>query len=174
LAVPLLAPAGPAAAADACGIMLMPAVQLKQVSRGFSGGHTGVDLTAPYGTPVRSAIGGRVIFTGRYFGYGNMVDVQHEGGVVTRYAHLSAFGPDIRPGHAVQTGDELGKIGTSGIAHGAHLHFEVRMGSRAVDPKPYLGLASCILRPDSTTEMARAADPAEPDASEGRPGGLFQ
>ncbi len=178
LLIPLVVPDRPAlaadAVADACGVMLMPAVQLKQVSRGFSSVHSGVDLTAPYGSPVRSAMAGRVIFAGRYFGYGNMVDVQHEGGMVTRYAHLSAFGKDIHPGHAVQTGDELGRIGTSGLAHGAHLHFEVRMAGRAIDPKPYLGLASCILRRDGATEIAHAAERADDMTDEGRPGGVFQ
>jgi murein DD-endopeptidase MepM/ murein hydrolase activator NlpD len=151
--------------------MLMPAVSLKQVSRGLSRGHAGLDLTAPYGSPVRAAMAGRVIFASRYFGYGNMVDLQHADGTVTRYAHLSVFAKDIKPGRTIATGDQLGSIGTTGRAHGAHLHFEVRMDGRAMDPKPFLGLANCITAPTpaTRTEVARA-----PDAVEGRPGGVFQ
>lgn len=164
---------------DDCSAMLMPAVQLKQVSRGFTRGHAGVDLTAPYGTPVRAASPGRVIFAGRYFGYGNMVDVQHPGGVVTRYAHLSAFGPAIHLGHPVATGEVLGRIGTSGHAHGAHLHFEVRVSGRAVDPKPYLGIGSCVPHPELRIEIANAGEAPQPVAAqnvtdEGRPGGLTE
>src|SRR5579871_6096591 len=76
-------------------VMLMPVLKLKQVSRGFGptpghGFHTGVDLTAPYGSPVQTAAAGTVVFAGTYYGYGNMIDVRHADGLVTRYAHLSA------------------------------------------------------------------------------------
>lgn len=126
--------------------MLMPVVKLKQVSRGFGptpghGFHTGVDLTAPYGSPVRAAAGGTVLFAGSYYGYGNMLDIRHPNGLVTRYAHLSAFSPGLRVGSAVDSGGMVGAIGTSGYAHGPHLHFEVRVDGKAVDPKPYLALA---------------------------------
>jgi len=63
--------------------------------------------------------------------------------VVTRYAHMSAFAPGLAAGTPVQAGEEIGKVGATGHAHGAHVHFEVRLGGRAVDPKPYLALASC-------------------------------
>lgn len=153
-----------ARAADVCRSMLMPVVELKQVSRGFghmSGGgfHSGVDLTARYGSVVRAASAGVVTFEGSYFGYGNMIDVRHEGGVVTRYAHLSAFAHGLRVGSPVVTGMMIGNVGTSGHAHGAHLHFEVRMHGVAIDPKPFLALAPCILGPQSTPiEEARAPE----------------
>ena len=158
---------------DECSAMLMPAAQLKQVSRGISPGHSGLDLTAPYGSPVRAASAGRVVFAGRYFGYGNMVDLQHPGGIITRYAHLSAFGPAIRPGHTVETGEVLGRIGTSGNAHGAHVHFEVRINGRVVDPKPYLGIGRCIPHPELRNEIAHAEEARPPVADENRPGGLL-
>ncbi len=128
-------------------IMRMPVVKLKQVTRGFGptpghGFHTGVDLTAPYGSPVQAAAGGTVVFAGTFFGYGNMIDLRHPDGLVTRYAHLSAFAPGLRVGSPVDTGGPVGSIGTSGHAHGPHLHFEVRVDGKAVDPKPYLGLPS--------------------------------
>jgi murein DD-endopeptidase MepM/ murein hydrolase activator NlpD len=162
--------------ADRCASLIMPAVQLKQVARGFSRFHAGQDLTAPYGSPVRAAMGGNVIFRGTYFGYGNMVDIQLGDGTVTRYAHLSAFAQGLHVGGTVSTGEQIGKIGTSGFAHGAHLHFEVRIDGRPVDPKPYLALAPCAPTQLPLVEEARAPDaPKGAKAeSEMRPGGLFQ
>jgi len=126
-----------------CGHMTMPAAHLREISRGFSRGHSGIDLMAPHGSPIHAAIAGTVIYAGWYYAYGNIVDIRHADGVVTRYAHMSAFAPGIAPGEAVQAGEEIGKVGATGRAHGAHVHFEVRVGGRAIDPKPYLGLASC-------------------------------
>ncbi len=163
-------PLAPAAAADTCGSMLMPASALKQVARGFTSSHSGVDLTAPYGSPVRAASGGKVVFTGSYFGYGNMVDLQHDDGTVTRYAHLSAFARDAKIGHVYAVGETLGNIGTSGHAHGAHLHFEVRVNGRAIDPKPFLALASCPTQPGGVP----GASIEEANARDSRPGGVFQ
>jgi murein DD-endopeptidase MepM/ murein hydrolase activator NlpD len=138
--------AASARAGIAFRVMAMPAVKLKQVTRGFGpipGNcfHTGVDLTAPYGSPVQAAAQGTVVFAGTFFGYGNMLDIRHPDGLVTRYAHLSSFAPGLRVGACVETGCPIGAIGTSGHAHGPHLHFEVRVDGKAVDPKPYLGLA---------------------------------
>lgn len=161
-----LVPISNASAADACGEMLMPAAALKQVERGFTSGHAGVDLTAPFGSPVRAAAAGKIVFAGTYFGYGNMIDLQHDDGSVTRYAHLSSFARDAKIGHRYTGGETLGNIGTSGHAHGAHLHFEVRISGRAVDPKPFLSLASCSKQLNVAVEEA--------NAREGRPGGFFQ
>jgi murein DD-endopeptidase MepM/ murein hydrolase activator NlpD len=149
-------------------VMLMPVVKLKQITRGFgptpgNGFHSGVDLTAPYGSPVQAAAAGTVVFAGSYYGYGNMLDIRHADGLVTRYAHLSAFAPGLRVGTSVETGCCIGAIGTSGHAHGPHLHFEVRVDSKAVDPKPYLGLP-----PSSTTRAplleVRLRDPRDDQA----------
>ncbi len=160
-----LAAVAPASAADLCGGMLMPAAQLKTVSRGVSHGHTGVDLMAPYGSPIRAALGGVVIFTGTYYAYGSMIDIRHDNGMVTRYGHLSKFAPGIRAGATVETGALLGSIGTSGNAHGAHLHFEVRIDGKVMDPKPYLGLAACPVLPGTRVvplvEEARAPLPRD-------------
>ena len=138
---------GGAAHAEFCDEMLMPVVQLKQISRGFSGYHSGVDLMAPYGSPVRAAMAGTVVFVGRYYAYGNIIDLRHENGVVTRYAHLSAFGPHIHVGVHVRAGEQIAEIGTSGNAHGPHLHFEVRVNGRAIDPKPAISLTACAKTP---------------------------
>ncbi|MCW3474600.1 M23 family metallopeptidase [Limobrevibacterium gyesilva] len=172
---------GPAAAQVSCGDMLMPVVQLKQVSRGLSRYHSGLDLMAPYGSPVRAAAAGTVVFAGRYFGYGNMIDLRHADGTVTRYAHLSAFTPGIRPGAQVAMGAQIGAIGTSGHAHGAHLHFEVRMDGRAIDPKPFIALAVCTRGGPARELIEEARAPATVPASaapapviEARPGGLLE
>jgi hypothetical protein len=141
--------------------MLVPAVQLHQISRGFSAHHSGVDLMAPYGSPIRAAAGGTVVYAGWYYAYGQIVDIQHADGVLTRYAHMSAFAPGIARGTPVSAGEIIGQIGTSGNAHGAHVHFEVRINGRAVDPKPYLGLATCPATPDfGPIEEARSLSPA--------------
>ncbi len=158
--------ATPALAGGGCATMMMPAISLKQVSRGFGpigphGFHSGLDLTAPYGSAVRAALGGEVAFIGSYFGYGNIVDLRHGDGMTTRYAHLSAFAPGLRVGQRVATGALLGAVGTSGHAHGPHLHFEVRIDGQAVDPKPFLALAPCRAAPEAIEEaQAPAAEPA--------------
>jgi hypothetical protein len=179
-AIGLLAVAAmPARAELACGSLLMPASQLKQVSRGITAHHAGLDLVAPHGSPLRAALGGTVTMARTWFAYGLTVDIDHGHGVVTRYAHLSAFAPGIRPGARVQAGQLLGKIGRTGRATTAHLHFEVRINGRPVDPKPYLSLATCTAAvPTIRFEEARAATNAEvafaPEPPrEGRPGGLL-
>src|SRR5271156_6308766 len=83
---------------SACPVMTMPPEQLNYVSRGFGHGHTGVDLMAPYGSPIRAAAGGTVVYAGWYFAYGKIVDIRHADGLVTRYAHMSAFAPGIARG----------------------------------------------------------------------------
>lgn len=136
----------------------MPAAQLKTVGRGYAAGHGGVDLVAPRGTPVRAAASGTVIFAGRYYGYGNMVDIEHPDGTVTRYGHLSAFAPGLQPGLRVGAGRVLGSVGSTGFATGPHLHFEVRVNGRPVDPKPALALAACTPKSPDPVEEARASE----------------
>ena len=154
----------PAQAASFCGNMLMPPANLREISRGFSAHHSGVDLMAPYGSPIRAAAGGTVAYAGWYFAYGRIVDIQHGDGVLTRYAHMSAFAPGVAPGAPVSVGQIIGQVGESGRAHGAHVHFEVRVNGHAVDPEPYLGLAVCPSLPASPPlESAAALDPSRHD-----------
>src|SRR5208337_1482427 len=101
-----------------CGRMLMPATQLHELSRGFSAHHSGVDLMAPYGSPIRAAAGGTVLYAGWYFAYGNIVDIRHTDGLITRYAHMSEFAPGIAPGAPVAAGEVIGRVGMTGRAHG--------------------------------------------------------
>lgn len=109
----------------------------------ISGGaafHQGVDIAAPAGTPVKAAAAGRVLFSGRAPGYGNLVEVDHGGGWVTRYGHNSAN--LVSAGDKIDAGQPLALVGQSGRATGNHLHFEVRRDGRAVDPRILLGWQS--------------------------------
>lgn len=133
----------PALAASFCGTMAVPAVELNYMSRGFHGGHQGVDLMAAMGTPIRAAAGGTVVYAGWYYAYGLMVDIRHSDNVVTRYAHMQALAPGLGVGTSVASGETIGKVGATGRARGSHVHFEVRVNGRAVDPKPYLSMARC-------------------------------
>jgi hypothetical protein len=97
------------------------------------GFHPGIDLSAATGTPVGAAAAGRVIFAGYdRSGYGNLVEIAHGSGLVSMYAHLSAFSVGV--GQSVATGTRVGRVGSTGEATGPHLHFEVRLRGAAVDP----------------------------------------
>jgi murein DD-endopeptidase MepM/ murein hydrolase activator NlpD len=137
----------PAQAAESCGNMVMPAGALSSISRGFSSYHSGIDLAAPFGSTIEAAAAGTVIYAGWYAGYGNMLDIQHADGVLTRYAHMSAFAPNVGYGSAVKAGQVVGFVGQTGHATGNHIHFEVRLNGSAVDPAPWIGLGRCIVQP---------------------------
>lgn len=94
--------------------------------------HTGLDIAAPYGTPVRAAESGKIIFAGRYRGYGKMVIIRHSGGYSTRYGHLSRI--KAKYGQRVRQGQVIGYVGKSGLATGPHLHFEIRRYGRPINP----------------------------------------
>jgi murein DD-endopeptidase MepM/ murein hydrolase activator NlpD len=98
--------------------------------------HTGVDLAAGYGERVRGAKAGTVILARNWGGYGRTVVIDHGGGLSTLYAHLSSL--SVKDGDTVAAGTVVGKVGTSGLSTGAHLHFEVRRHGDDVDPGPYL------------------------------------
>jgi murein DD-endopeptidase MepM/ murein hydrolase activator NlpD len=94
--------------------------------------HQGTDFRARRGTPVLAAGAGVVTVAGPRGGYGNFIYVDHGGGVVTRYAHLRRI--EVRLGAEVIAGQRIGQVGSTGRATGPHLHFEVRLHERAVDP----------------------------------------
>ncbi len=102
--------------------------------------HSGTDFRADPGTPVLAAGSGVVVFAGRQGGYGNIVYVDHGGGVVTRYAHLRRIETAVDA--RVTAGERIGQVGSTGRATGPHLHFEVRLDGRAVDPVTALTVAS--------------------------------
>lgn len=99
--------------------------------------HRGVDIAVPTGTPVHAMADGRVRFAGVERGYGNVVWLDHGGGVLTVYAHLSAI--RVHAGEKVDGGEVIGLSGSSGDATGPNLHFEVWRWGRQVDPVPLLG-----------------------------------
>lgn len=94
--------------------------------------HTGLDLGAREGSPVRAAGGGTVIRASDAGTYGNLVVIDHGNGLETRYAHLQGF--SVKPGDVVQPGEILGQVGKTGRVTGPHLHFEVRRDGQPVDP----------------------------------------
>jgi murein DD-endopeptidase MepM/ murein hydrolase activator NlpD len=104
---------------------------------GFSRHHTGMDMPRPYGTPVKCAREGRVIFTGWEGGYGLLVTIRHSDGMTTRYGHLSKI--LVNPGDWIHQKQVIGNVGSTGLSTGPHLHFEVRdRNGRPLNPKRYL------------------------------------
>jgi murein DD-endopeptidase MepM/ murein hydrolase activator NlpD len=101
--------------------------------------HSGQDIEAPWGAPVVAGASGRVSFVGWQNGYGQLVVVDHGGGLTTRYGHLSHI--DVELNQTVARAQLLGKVGSTGRSTGPHLHYEVRINDQAVNPLPYLLLA---------------------------------
>ncbi|HWJ76262.1 MAG TPA: M23 family metallopeptidase [Kaistia sp.] len=98
--------------------------------------HTGVDFRAPTGYSAPAALGGTIIAAGWEGGYGNMVDIDHGNGIVTRYGHLSAI--KVKVGQKVAEGQEIGKVGSTGRSTGSHLHYEIRINGKPIDPMTYI------------------------------------
>ncbi len=96
--------------------------------------HIGVDYAANSGTPVMATSDGTVTVRGVQGGYGNLVEIRHANGYVTRYAHLSRFDSSVRAGGRVRQGQVIGYVGMTGLATGPHLHYEMHRSGRAVDP----------------------------------------
>jgi murein DD-endopeptidase MepM/ murein hydrolase activator NlpD len=99
--------------------------------------HEGIDIAVPTGTPVHAAQSGRVIFAGWMGGYGNLVVIDHGGGLATAYGHNSSIAAGN--GQSVAQGQVIAYAGSTGNSTGPHLHFEVRVNGAAVDPLGYLG-----------------------------------
>jgi murein DD-endopeptidase MepM/ murein hydrolase activator NlpD len=97
--------------------------------------HRGVDYAAPSGTPVRAAGAGRIQFRGVKGGFGNVLEVEHSGRVVTRYGHLSRFAKNMGTGTKVEQGEVIGYVGSTGLATGPHLHFEYIERGQQMDPQ---------------------------------------
>ena len=98
--------------------------------------HTGIDVAAPSGTPLRAAKAGEVIYAGWLGGYGNTVLLDHGEGVATLYGHQSRIAST--EGQILNQGDVLGFVGTTGHSTGNHLHFEIRVDTKPRNPRPYL------------------------------------
>jgi len=126
---------------------------------GHAAMHPGLDFRGPIGSPIHAAADGRVSFVGMRRGYGKVVEISHGNGLLTRYAHMSAW--KARAGQQVEAGDVIGLIGSTGRSTGPHLHFEVRINDRAVNPRPFLETAPHVL------EEARADLPGRASAKSG-------
>jgi murein DD-endopeptidase MepM/ murein hydrolase activator NlpD len=99
--------------------------------------HLGIDIAAPAGAEIKAALSGKVIFSGTATGYGKMVEIDHGGGMVTRYAHNAAN--LVTVGQKIRAGESIATVGSTGRATGVHLHFEVRQDGKPVDPTPFIG-----------------------------------
>lgn len=129
------------------GRFVWPVIGLHSISRSYgyasssyaSGYHTGIDITGggAYGRTIVAADAGTVVQAGYNGSYGNCIIIQHSGGVRTLYAHCSSL--NVSVGQYVYQGQAIGRVGNSGFSFGAHLHFEVHVNGRKVNPNPYLG-----------------------------------
>jgi murein DD-endopeptidase MepM/ murein hydrolase activator NlpD len=97
--------------------------------------HKGTDYAAAMGTPVRSIGDGIVIFAGKKSGYGNVIDIRHRNGFVSRYGHLRNFAKGIHVGSRVAIGSTIAAVGMTGLATGPHLHFEILVNGVQRDPR---------------------------------------
>ena len=104
--------------------------------------HAGTDFAAPHGTPIYSTADGVVIHADWQSGYGRLVKIQHEFGIETRYAHMSKI--RVKVGQRVSRGDRIGDMGNTGRSTGTHLHYEVRVGGKPVNPMIYIKAAKDV------------------------------
>lgn len=119
--------------------------------------HSGIDFRGAMGSPIYAAADGRVTFAGVKSGYGNTIEVTHGNGILTRYAHLSRI--DVKPGQTVGAGATIGGLGSTGRSTGPHLHFEVRINDRAINPRLFLEAAPDVLKEVRGISAGRAANP---------------
>jgi murein DD-endopeptidase MepM/ murein hydrolase activator NlpD len=106
--------------------------------------HGGVDLREEPGAPVRATAAGRIIEADWSGGYGRMVEIDHGGGLVTRYAHLSRIA--VKPGEWVERGQIVGRVGSTGRSTGPHLHYETHIDGQAVNPLRFIRAAAPVSR----------------------------
>ena len=133
--------------------------------RGAAAMHAGIDLSGPIGTPIYATADG-VVSTAGYNsgGYGNLVKIDHGRGIETRYGHLSTL--IVRQGQRVTRGQVIGRMGSTGRSTGSHLHYEVRIDGRAVNPIPFMKSADYVIA------MERKANAAAMESlAIGGPGG---
>ncbi len=102
---------------------------------GYTKMHKGVDFGAPRGTPIYAAGSGRIAFMGRFSGYGNYVKINHSSGYSTAYGHMNKFASNLARGMRVKQGQLIGYVGSTGMATGPHLHYEVLANNVQINPK---------------------------------------
>lgn len=112
--------------------------------KGRRANHGGIDLAGPVGTPIYATADGVVLRAGwNRGGYGNLVEVDHGNGIVTRYAHMSRV--SVKAGDRIERGQQVGKMGSTGRSTGSHLHYEVRIDGKAVNPIPFMRSADYLV-----------------------------
>ena len=104
--------------------------------------HNGTDFAAPHGTPIRSTADGIVTYVGWQSAYGRLIKIKHDFGVETRYAHLSKF--RVKKGQRVSRGQHIGDMGNTGRSTGTHLHYEIRIGGKAINPMKFIKAAQNV------------------------------
>ena len=104
--------------------------------------HTGIDLSAPYMSPVHATAAGIVTYAGYYSDYGKVVEIDHGNGIATLYAHLHRY--IVSVGQRVAEHEQIGFLGSSGRTSGPHVHYEVRVNDEPQDPEKFIGLARVI------------------------------
>ena len=115
--------------------------------------HAGIDLAGPIGTPIYATADGVVTDAGyNNGGYGNLVKIDHGRGIETRYGHLSAI--LVSPGQRVTRGQQIARMGSTGRSTGSHLHYEVRIDGRAVNPIPFMKSTDYLLAMQKTNGAA--------------------
>lgn len=119
--------------------------------------HTGLDFAGPTGTPIRSAAGGVVLSAESAGAYGQMVEVDHGNGLVTRYAHTSRM--LVRPGELVRRGQVIAHMGSTGRSTGAHLHFEVLLNGVPQNPARFLARGESLSLKAERSEARAGAEP---------------
>lgn len=122
---------------------------------GHAAFHAGIDFPGRYGQPINAAAAGRVTYVGHRQGYGKVVEVEHDNGLMTRYAHLSGF--VAHSGDRIARGDTIGRMGSTGRSTGTHLHFEVRLNGQAINPRRFLEARTDALQTQRIA-TARVAD----------------
>ena len=98
--------------------------------------HEGIDVAAPMGAPIIAPASGVVVRVGYETGYGNTLEIDHGNGIVTRYAHCSKI--DVRSGQRVTRGQRIAAVGSTGLATGPHLHYEIHINGKVVNPLTYV------------------------------------
>ncbi len=122
------------------GIRISPFSRGNEEGDGLLGFHAGIDISNAQGTPIQATANGTVKSAGWQDGYGQTIVLRHTPELETLYSHLSAIAPQIKEGQPVARGDIIGYMGQSGRATGNHLHYEVRVNGKPVNPKPYMRL----------------------------------
>ena len=127
--------------------------------------HNGIDFKGPHAEPILAAATGTVTHAGWQSGYGKTVEITHGNGLMTRYAHLSRI--NVTTGQKVEQGLQVGAMGSTGRSTGTHLHFEVRLNGRAINPRPFLETNSDVLKVKANARQRAKTNKEKSGASRG-------